>query len=65
VSTAITGDEHGEPYLTFVALVLPGVARLAFQPTDGAPELWLFTADSWACRNLTANTVEQHGPRRL
>jgi len=65
VRTAITGDEDGEPYLTFAALVLPGVARLAFQPEDGEPELWLFTADSWACRNIVADTVEQHGPRRL
>jgi protein-L-isoaspartate(D-aspartate) O-methyltransferase len=65
VSTPITGDEDGEPYLTFAALMLPGVTRLAFQSDDGGSELWLFTTDSWACRNITANTVEQHGPRRL
>jgi hypothetical protein len=29
------------------------------------PELWLFTADSWARRTLDSNTVEQYGPRRL
>jgi methyltransferase of ATP-grasp peptide maturase system len=65
VSAAITGQEDGDPYLTFAALLMPGVARLDFRPDDGEPQLWLFTADSWACRNLESNTVEQRGPRRL
>jgi hypothetical protein len=41
------------------------VARLEFRPVGGAPELWLFGADSWACRNTGDGTVEQYGPRRL
>ena len=61
----VTGGEEDEQFLAFVALRMPGVARLDFQPTGGEPQLWLFAADSWVCHNTHSGTAEQYGPRRL
>lgn len=63
--TPITGREDGGPYLMLAALLMPSVARLEFTPTGDEPQVWLFTADSWACNNVESNTVEQFGQRRL
>ncbi len=48
-----------------VALQLPGVVSVWFDPDTG-PQRWLLADDgSWACLELTTQTVAQHGARLL
>jgi protein-L-isoaspartate(D-aspartate) O-methyltransferase len=48
-----------------VALSLPGVARIEFEPVSG-PQSWLLADDgSWAFVEQVTGEVNQHGARRL
>jgi methyltransferase of ATP-grasp peptide maturase system len=63
-SLDLSDDSRSDTLLA--ALLLPGVSRLEFQPRDSGPQLWLSGPDgSWACHDIDAMTVEQHGSRRL
>src|SRR5690606_1238158 len=50
----------------WIGLHVPDVSRLGLTPVDGDEQLWLFAPDgSWSMVDVSKNTVEQYGPRRL
>ena len=64
--TPVGADELDHPdFGMIVALRLPGVASMWFEPDTG-PQRWLLADDgSWACVEQATHTVAQHGARRL